>query len=98
MKTHVLLKVTAFFAAVLLMTGCIFDSLNTEQTPLTATFGASFVNASEDGLQTKISLTQDGKNIDLAWESGDQIELLIDYNETLTKRYVTVVRVPGTEN
>lgn len=98
MKTSVLLKATAFFAAVLLMTGCIFDSLNPEQTSRTATFGASFVNASEDGPQTKVSLTQDGKNIDLAWEKGDEIELLTVYNGVMTKQTVTIDVEPGSDS
>ncbi len=98
MKTKILFKATAFFAAVFLMTGCIFDSLNPEQTSQTATFGASFVNASEDGPQTKVALTQDGKNIDLAWEEGDQIDLLIDYSGVKTKQTVKVDVAPGTDN
>jgi uncharacterized protein (TIGR02145 family) len=82
MKTSALIKATVCYAAVLLLTGCIFDSLINLEEDLSATGRTITIEVAvpdenpQDAPQTRLSLEEDGLNIIMAWEAGDNIYLV----------------------
>ena len=95
-----LFSMVGSFAILFLLTGCIFDSLKTPED--TTGNGDTIVvevtvRMPEDTPQTRISLDRDGLDVDLTWEAGDQIDLLIVYG-TEQKKETVPVTIDGNDN
>lgn len=89
------------FAILFLLTGCIFDSLKTPED--TTGNGDTIVveitvRMPEDTPQTRISFEQDGLNVDLAWEEGDNIDLLVVHGTDKTAHLQVPVTIDGGNN
>lgn len=81
MKIKALLRITAFFAAVFLLTNCIHDSLEISKENFPGRIMEVTANISDDTPQTRVSLKQDGLNINLTWNKNDKVYLLIVYED-----------------
>ena len=79
----------------LVVTGCDKNEIIEKQPDLTdnrsLTLTASMPD--ESATQTRVAFTQDGKDIKLIWENGDQIQLCFIQGETKEKRTVTVKNI-----
>lgn len=92
MKTKALLRTAILFATAFLLTSCIFDSLMKPEDNSSTTQEEIIVTIlmPDSAPQTRISLESDGLDINLAWQDGDQLDLLVAYDEKQEKQTVTV--------
>ena len=96
-----LFSMVGSFAILFLLTGCIFDSLKTPED--TTGNGDTIVvevtvRMPHDTPQTRISFEQDGLNVDLAWEEGDNIDLLVVHGGDKTAHLQVPVTIDGGNN
>ena len=96
MKTNILSRATVLLTALLLLIGCIFENPETAEDGSSVVSGTIevAVNMPENTPQTRITLEESGKDIDLAWEDNDQLDLLIVYDGNKQKQTVTVAVDP----
>lgn len=97
MKTKRLLFAAVSFVAAVIVTGCIFDSpemqednSSTDSSVVTVT-----VTMPDSTPGTRISMEEDGTSIDLTWEAGDKLDLLIIYDGYRNTQTVPVTVLPG---
>lgn len=99
MKTIFYYRIAAFFAAIFLLTSCIFDNIYNPENgqPQTSDTMVITVHMPGGNPQTRITLTENDLDVDLAWEANDQLNLLIQYEENgQTKRKQETVTVTVT--
>lgn len=97
MKTKQLLFAAVSFVAAVIVTGCVFDSLEMQEdsSSINTSVVTATVTMPDSTPLTRISLEEDGISIDLSWEEGDKLSLLIVYGEYRKTQTVPVTILPG---
>lgn len=91
MRTNILFF--ASIAAILFFASCSKEEPSPEIVPVTTRAISVTATIPGDDPTTKVALTQSGKNINLTWEEGDQIQLAFVQGATKVKQIVTVKNI-----